>query len=177
MTNKELEHFFLGYGWKPYFVAGDDSHKLHEEMAKVMDKVIKDIKKIGQTGEGNYPMIVLTTPKGWTGPKEVDGKKMEGSFRAHQVPIPITRENPENLGLLEKWLKSYHPEELFDEKGKLIKELKELCPTPSKCMGASSYANGGLLLKDIKTPNWEDYTLDIKHHGEIVAQDTMELGK
>ena len=177
MTNKELEHFFLGYGWKPYFVAGDDSHKLHEEMAKVMDKVIKDIKKIGQTGEGNYPMIVLTTPKGWTGPKEVEDKKIEGSFRAHQVPIPIAIDDPHNLPLLEKWLKSYNVDELFDKNGRLVKRLRDLNPPLNKCMGASSYANGGLLLKEIKTPNWEDYALEIKHHGSIESQDTMTLGK
>ena len=177
MTNKELEHFFLGYGWKPYFVAGDDSHKLHEEMAKVMDKVIKDIKKIRQTGEGNYPMIVLTTPKGWTGPKEVEDKKIEGSFRAHQVPIPIAIDDPHNLPLLEKWLKSYNVDELFDKNGRLVKRLRDLNPPLNKCMGASSYANGGLLLKEIKTPNWEDYALEIKHHGSIESQDTMTLGK
>ena len=171
MTNKELEHFFLGYGWKPYFVAGDDSHKLHEEMAKVMDKVIKDIKKIGQTGEGNYPMIVLTNPK------EVEDKKIEGSFRAHQVPIPIAIDDPHNLPLLEKWLKSYNVDELFDKNGRLVKRLIDLNPPLNKCMGASSYANGGLLLKEIKTPNWEDYALEIKHHGSIESQDTMTLGK
>ena len=177
MTNKELEHFFLGYGWKPYFVAGDDSHKLHEEMAKVMDKVIKNIKKIRQTEEGNYPMIVLTTPKGWTGPKEVEDKKIEGSFRAHQVPIPIAIDDPHNLPLLEKWLKSYNVDELFDKNGRLVKRLRDLNPPLNKCMGASSYANGGLLLKEIKTPNWEDYALEIKHHGSIESQDTMTLGK
>ena len=177
MTNNELEHFFLGYGWKPYFVSGDDSHKLHEEMAKVMDKVIKEIKKIKQTGEGNYPMIVLTTPKGWTGPKEVEDKKIEGSFRSHQVPIPIAIDDPHNLPLLEKWLKSYNVDELFDKNGRLVKRLRDLNPPLNKCMGASSYANGGLLLKDIKTPNWEDYALEIKHHGSIESQDTMNLGK
>ena len=118
----------------------------------------------------------MTTPKGWTGPKEVAGKKMEGSFRAHQVPLPITRDNPENLKLLEKWLRSYHPEELFDEKGRLIPELRELCPTYSKCMGASNYANGGLLLKELKTPDWEKYAIEVKTPGCIVDQDTMELG-
>ncbi len=177
MTNNELEHFFLGYGWKPYFVSGDDSHKLHEEMAKVMDKVIKEIKRIKQTGEGNYPMIVLTTPKGWTGPKEVEDKKIEGSFRAHQVPIPIAIDDPHNLPLLEKWLKSYNVDELFDKNGRLVKRLRDLNPPLNKCMGASSYANGGLLLKDIKTPNWEDYALEIKHHGSIESQDTLNLGK
>ena len=140
MSNDELEDFFYGYGWKPYFVSGSD-------------------------------------PKGWTGPKEVDSKKIEGTFRAHQVPIPITHDHPENLKLLEKWLKSYNIDNLFDAKGRLIKELRDLCPTPTKCMGASSYANGGLLLKEIRTPDWEDYCLDIKKPGSIVKQDTMELGK
>ena len=176
MSEDELEDFFYGYGWKPYFVSGSDSMQMHEDMVKIMDRVIRDIQKIKEKGKGSYPMIVLTTPKGWTGPKEVEGKKIEGSFRAHQVPILVSCEHPENLKLLEKWLKSYHPEELFDEKGRLIKELRELCPTPSKCMGASSFANGGLLLKEIITPKWEEYTLDIKHPGERVAQDTIELG-
>ena len=176
MSSEELEDFFCSYGWKPYFVTGSDTLKMHEEMAKVMDKVVKDIEKIKTKGEGNYPMIVLTTPKGWTGPKEFESKKIEGTFRAHQVPISISRDNPDSLPLLEKWLKSYDISEFFDAKGKLIKELKELCPEYSKCMGASSYANGGTLLKEINTPNWEDYCLDIKKPGSIVAQDTMELG-
>ena len=176
MSEEEIEDFFYGYGWKPYFVTGHDIDKMNEEMAKTMDKVIKQIKKVREKGTGNYPVIILTTPKGWTGPKEIENKKMEGSFRSHQVPVPITRENSTNLQILEKWLKSYHPEELFDEKGKLIKELKELQPTPSKCMGQSPYANGGLLLKEIITPNWEDYCIDIKKPGQIIDQDTMELG-
>ena len=176
MSNEELEDFFYGYGWKPFFVSGSDTMKMHEEMAKTMDKVVKEIEKVRLRGEGHYPMIVLTTPKGWTGPKEYNELKIEGSFRAHQVPIPITREHPENLALLEKWLKSYKVDELFDEKGKLIKELKSLCPPIGKCMGASSYANGGLLLKDIVTPDWENYCLDIKSPGSVIAQDTMELG-
>ena len=177
MSQEELEDFFYGYGWKPFFVTGSDPLKMHEEMAKVMDKVLLEIEKVRSRGDGMYPVIILTTPKGWTGPKEYDEKKIEGSFRAHQVPIPITRDNPENLGLIEKWLKSYKVDNLFDEKGKLIKELKDLCPSPTKCMGASSYANGGLLLKDLKVPDWEEYCLDIKKPGEIVDQDTMELGK
>ena len=142
-----------------------------------MDKVIKEIKKVRSTGKGNYPMIVLTTPKGWTGPKTVDDKKIEGSFRAHQVPITITRDNPTNLGLIEKWLKSYKVDDLFDEEGKLVKELKALCPPLSLCMGNSSYANGGLLLKELNVPNWEEYCLDVKKPGSIIAQDTMELGR
>ena len=177
MSNDELEDFFYGYGWKPYFVSGSNSIKLHEDMAKVMDKVIKDIKKIKSSGKGNYPMIVLTTPKGWTGPKSYGNNKIEGSFRAHQVPIPITRNNPENLKLIEKWLKSYKIDDCFDEKGKLVKRLKDLCPPMSLCMGNSSFANGGLLLKDLEVPNWEDYCIDIKYPGSVINHDTMELGK
>lgn len=176
MNEEEIEDFFYAHGWKPYFVTGREPVKMHEVMAQVMEKVHKDIFHYKKNGKSRLPVIVLTTPKGWTGPREVLGKKIEGSFRAHQVPIVVSREHPENLKLLEKWLLSYHPEELFDANGRLNRELRDLCPTPSKCMGASSYANGGLLLKDIITPNWEDYALDIKNPGEKVAQDTMELG-
>ena len=176
MSEEELEDLFYGYGWKPYFVTGSNTIKMHELMSRTMDKIVKDIKKIKETGKGKYPMLILTTPKGWTGPKEVDGKKIEDSFRAHQVPISIDREHPENLKLLEKWLKSYHPEELFDASGKLHKYLKDLCPTPAKCMGASSYANGGLLLKEIITPNWQDYALQIEKPGCIESEDTRNLG-
>lgn len=177
MTIEELTNFFKGMSYKPYFVTGSNTLKMHNDMANTLDKVIRDIKKIKKTNKGNYPLIVVTTPKGWTGPKVVDGKKIEASFRSHQVPLPITKEDPSNLKLLEKWLKSYHPEELFDEKGQLIKELKELCPPLDKCMGANPHANGGVLLKEIKTPNWEDYALNIKKKGNVIAQDTLELGR
>ena len=176
MSEEDIEDFFYAHGWKPYFVTGSDAMKMHEKMADVLDRVVKDITRYRKTGKGEVPMIVLTTPKGWTGPKEVASKKIEGSFRAHQVPITISRDDPSNLKLLEKWLMSYHPEELFDANGKLNKELRELCPPPAKCMGASQYANGGLLLKDIITPNWENYTLELESPGCRVAQDTMELG-
>ena len=177
MSEEEMEDFFYGLSWKPYFVSGSDPMRMHEKMAETLDKVVKDIKKIKKTGVGNYPLIVLTTPKGWTGPKEIALKKIEGSFRAHQVPVAITRDNQENIKILEKWLLSYHPEELFDSNGRLVKELRDLCPTPSKCMGNSPYANGGLLLKDIITPNWQDYAVEVKAPGSIILQDTMELGK
>ncbi len=177
MSEEEMEDFFYGLSWKPYFVSGSDPMRMHEKMAETLDKVVKDIKKIKKTGVGNYPLIVLTTPKGWTGPKEIALKKIEGSFRAHQVPVAITRDNQENIKTLEKWLLSYHPEELFDSNGRLVKELRDLCPTPSKCMGNSPYANGGLLLKDIITPNWQDYAVEVKAPGSISLQDTMELGK
>lgn len=176
MSEENIEDFFYAHGWKPYFVTGSEPMKMHEKMANVLDKVVKDIARYKKNGKGELPVIVLTTPKGWTGPKEVDSKRIEGCFRAHQVPIVITRENPENLKLLEKWLMSYHPEELFDKDGRLNKELRDLCPHVSKCMGASQYANGGFLLKDIITPNWENYTLEIEAPGCRIAQDTMELG-
>ena len=111
MTETEIDNFFYGYGWKPYFVTGSDSKKLHDVMNKALERAVKDIERIKKTGKGDYPMIVLTTPKGWTGPKEVNGKKVEGSFRAHQVPIVIDKNNQDTLKQLEKWLKSYHPEE------------------------------------------------------------------
>lgn len=177
MSEEEMEDFFYGLSWKPYFVSGSDPMRMHEKMAEILDKVVKDIKKIKKTGVGNYPVIVLTTPKGWTGPKEIALKKIEGSFRSHQVPVAITRDKQENIKILEKWLLSYHPEELFDSNGRLVKELRDLCPTPSKCMGNSPYANGGLLLKDIITPNWQDYAVEVKEPGSIILQDTMELGK
>lgn len=178
MTEDEMEDFFYGHGWKPYFVSGKDPLKMHEEMAKTLDKVIKEIQNIKgrATVDHEWPMIVLTTPKGWTGPKEIEEHQVEGSFRAHQIPITITRDNPMNIPLLETWLKSYHPEELFDEKGRVIKEIKDLVPTPSKCMGNSDYANGGLMLKELITPNWENYTVSVPTPGSIDKQDMIELG-
>lgn len=178
MSEEEMEDFFYGHGWKPYFVSGTDSQKLHEEMAKTLDKIVKEIDNIKEkaTIDHEWPMIVLTTPKGWTGPKEFEKHQVEGSFRSHQIPISITRDNPMNLPLLEKWLKSYHPEELFDEKGRILKEIKELTPTPSKCMGKSDYANGGLLLKEIVTPNWQNYAVEVSSPGNIDKQDMIELG-
>ena len=178
MTEDEMEDFFYGHGWKPYFVSGQDPLKMHEEMAKTLDKVIKEIQNIkGQaTVDHEWPMIVLTTPKGWTGPKEIEEHQVEGSFRAHQIPITITRDNPMNIPLLEAWLKSYHPEELFDEKGRVLKEIKELVPTPSKCMGNSDYANGGVMLKELITPNWENYTVQVPTPGSVDKQDMIELG-
>ena len=177
MTDEEINNFFSGCGYKVYHVSGSEPLKMHEEMAKTLELVLRDIAKVKSGRESKYPMIVLTTPKGWTGPKQVDRKQIEGSFRSHQVPIAIDNEHIDNIALLEKWLKSYHPEELFDSKGRLIKELREITPSPSKCMGASLYANGGHLLKEIITPNWEDYAIDIPKPGTILNQDTMDLGK
>ena len=177
MTNDEINNFFSGCGYKVYHVSGSEPLKMHEEMARTLELVLRDIAKVKSGRESKYPMIILTTPKGWTGPKQVEKKQIEGSFRSHQVPIAIDNEHIDNIALLEKWLKSYHPEELFDSKGRLIKELREIIPSPSKCMGASLYANGGHLLKEIVTPNWEDYAIDIPKPGTILNQDTMDLGK
>lgn len=177
MTNDEINNFFSGCGYKVYHVSGSEPLKMHEEMARTLELVLRDIAKVKSRRESKYPMIILTTPKGWTGPKQVERKQIEGSFRSHQVPIAIDNEHIDNIALLEKWLKSYHPEELFDSKGRLIKELREIIPSPSKCMGASLYANGGHLLKEIITPNWEDYAIDIPEPGTILNQDTMDLGK
>ena len=177
MTNDEINNFFCGCGYKVYHVSGSEPLKMHEEMARTLELVLRDIAKVKSGRESKYPMIILTTPKGWTGPKQVERKQIEGSFRSHQVPIAIDNEHIDNIALLEKWLKSYHPEELFDSKGRLIKELREITPSPSKCMGASLYANGGQLLKEIITPNWEDYAIDIPKPGTILNQDTMDLGK
>ena len=177
MTNDEINNFFSGCGYKVYHVSGSEPLKMHEEMARTLELVLRDIAKVKSGRESKYPMIILTTPKGWTGPKQVERKQIEGSFRSHQIPIAIDNEHIDNIALLEKWLKSYHPEELFDSKGRLIKELREIIPSPSKCMGASLYANGGHLLKEIITPNWEDYAIDIPKPGTILNQDTMDLGK
>ena len=176
MSEDDIEAFFNSLGWKPYFVTGSNQKKMHIDMAKTMDKIVSDIRRIKRTGKGYYPVLILTTPKGWTGPKEIENKKIEGSFRAHQVPVVISREDETNLELLEKWLKSYKIDDLFDEKGRLIKELRDLNPPLDKCMGNQDIANGGLVLKDLITPSWEEYALDIKKPGEIVTQDTMNLG-
>ena len=179
MSELELEEFFFGCGYKVYFVTGSDPFTMHDKMARALEYVVGDIVKI-KTNKTNakikYPMIILTTPKGWTGPKQVNGKTIEGSFRSHQVPIQVDNLNVSNISLLEKWLKSYHPEELFDEKGRLVKRLKALVPTPNRSMGASLYANGGALLKELEVPNWEHYGVKVPSPGSIIRQDTIELG-
>lgn len=176
MTPTEINDFFSGCGYKTYHVSGDDSLKLHEVMAKALDDAIKDFAKIRRGDNIKYPIIVLSTPKGWTGPKMVENKRVENSFRAHQVPVAVDNTHIDNLAILEKWLRSYKPEELFDDDGKLIKRLKDLAPSPSKCMGSSPFANGGLLLKELITPDWEKYALNIETPGTVIAQDTLELG-
>ena len=183
VDKKELNDYFKGLGWHPYYVEGDDPIQMHEIMAEVLELVIREIKDIKSSYKDmNYenikwPMIVFRTPKGWTGPKEFDRKKIEGTFRAHQVPIPIDRDNIETLNLLEAWLKSYHPEELFDESGKLRSDLKSLAPVGNRRMGANPNANGGLLLKDLRLPDFRNYAVTVNVPGTVIKQDMMELGK
>ena len=175
MSEQELKFYFVGCGYMPYFVSGDDPMKMHELMAQTMDKVVKDIKRIKEKKMDKiyYPMIILRTPKGWTGPKFVDDKKIEGTFRAHQVPISMEKEH--HLTLLESWLRSYHPEELFDEFGTLKQEIKDILPKGARRMGANPNTNGGILLKNLKLPDFKDYAVKFDKPGEVKTQDMLEL--
>ncbi|MFT5904435.1 MAG: xylulose-5-phosphate/fructose-6-phosphate phosphoketolase [Cryomorphaceae bacterium] len=180
---EELDQFFSGNGWTPYYVEGDDPELMHEAMAATLDKVTKEIKRIqhdarvsGQTTRPRWPMIVLKSPKGWTGPKLVDGVQIEGTFRAHQVPLSDPATHPEHLKLLEEWLLSYRPDELFDAQGKLKPELAELAPVGDRRMGANPNANGGLLLQDLIMPDFRDYAVDVPSPGSVCAADAHELG-
>jgi xylulose-5-phosphate/fructose-6-phosphate phosphoketolase len=156
MTDEELRHLFVGYGYNPHFVEGDDPRIMHPLMAATLDTVFDEIRGIqanarnnGSTSRPVWPMIVMRTPKGWTGPKVVDGNPVEGTWRSHQVPLSDLSSKPDRIRLLEEWMKSYRPQELFDADGKLILELAELAPTGSQRMGASPHANDGLMLKDL----------------------------
>jgi xylulose-5-phosphate/fructose-6-phosphate phosphoketolase len=185
IPREQLESLMIGYGWKPYFVEGDDPAKMHPEMAATLDRALADIKEIQSTArkagkfEGTpvWPMIVMQTPKGWTGPKVVDGQQVEGTFRAHQVPLSDPANNPAHLKQLEKWLKSYQPADLFDANGTLKPELQELAPKGTRRMGANPRANGGLLLQDLRLPDYRDYGVEVPKPGEATAEDTRVLGK
>ena len=189
ITREELEQLLRGYGWTPYFVEGHEPQLMHEAMAATLDTVVEQIRNIqreararDQSGNSlvrpRWPMIVLNSPKGWTGPKMVDGKQIEGTFRAHQVPISISPTTPpEHLQLLEDWLKSYKPEELFDSSGHLKAELAALAPTGARRMGANPHANGGLLLRDLQMPNYRDYAVDVPAPGVGGIGDTHILGR
>jgi xylulose-5-phosphate/fructose-6-phosphate phosphoketolase len=183
LPHHELESLFRGYGYKPYFVEGADPEVMHQLMASTLDTAIADIKSIQQEARSNgytqrpqWPMIILRSPKGWTGPKEVDGKKTEGSWRSHQVPFAEMASNPEHVKLLEAWMKSYQPEELFDTNGKLMPELAELAPKGERRMGANPHANGGLLLKDLKMPDFRNYAVAVTAPGTEMAESTRILG-
>ena len=183
ISEKELISYFEGMGYHPYIVSGSKVSDMHKLMAEAMDKVILEIKtiqskaKLSNNSKRPYwPMIILKTPKGWTGIKEYNGLKIEGSFRSHQVPINVSDANPDNLKLLEKWLKSYKVDDLFDENGRVIKEIRDFVPKKDKRMSSSKYANGGLLLKDLKLPDYKDYAVKFDGHGTVVASDMLNLG-
>jgi len=183
ISHEELESLFRGYGYKPYFVEGSDPEQMHQLMAATLDAAIQDIKNIQrearETGVANrpfWPMIVLRSPKGWTGPASIDGKKTENFWRSHQVPLSGMHGNPQHMELLEKWLRSYKPEELFDEKGKLIPELKELAPVGHRRMSANPLTNGGLVRKDLKMPDFRKYEVPVPKPGTVEAENTKPLG-
>jgi xylulose-5-phosphate/fructose-6-phosphate phosphoketolase len=180
---EELKELFLGYGYHPYFVEEGDSDEVHQIMAGTLDTIIEEIMQIQTTArtEGfkkrpQWPMIILLTPKGWTGPKEVDGLPVEGTFRAHQVPLSELATKPKHLKMLEQWMKSYKPEELFDESGKLIPELAELAPKGERRMGANPHANGGILLRDLRMPDFRDYAVAVPQPGTVVTEATRIMG-
>jgi xylulose-5-phosphate/fructose-6-phosphate phosphoketolase len=182
--NEELTQYLRGCGYEPYFIEGDDPPRMHQLMAATLDTVIGRIRHIQATarsdgvhGRPRWPMIVLRTPKGWTGPKMVDGEQVEGTFRAHQVPLTQVRTNPAHLRLLEQWLQSYRPEELFDAGGALRRELAELAPEGARRMGAIPNANGGLLLKDLALPDFRGYAVEVPRPGAVDAEDTRVLGR
>jgi xylulose-5-phosphate/fructose-6-phosphate phosphoketolase len=181
---EELEMLLRGYGYTPYFVEGHEPETMHRLMAETLDQVVAEIRRIqsdarqnGVTERPRWPMIVLETPKGWTGPKEVDGVPVEGTYRAHQVPLSEPTEHPEHLKILEAWMRSYRPEELFDESGRLIPELRELAPRGVRRMGANPHANGGLLLRDLRLPEFSDYAIDVPRPGNVMGEDARTLGK
>jgi xylulose-5-phosphate/fructose-6-phosphate phosphoketolase len=184
ISKDELTRLLTGYGHKPYFVEGEDPAQVHQLMAGAMDSAIEEIRSIqnknrdrGFSVRPEWPMIVLRTPKGWTGPKEVDHQKVEGTFRSHQVPLAACDSNPEHLRQLETWMRSYRPEELFDASGRLIPELAELAPKGDRRMGASPHANGGLLLRDLHMPDFRTYAVDVPQPGGVSSEATRVLGK
>jgi xylulose-5-phosphate/fructose-6-phosphate phosphoketolase len=184
IDESELVELMRGYGWEPYFVSGDDPAEMHQLMAGTLDNVLTRIADIqasarrnGQWTRPRWPMIVLRSPKGWTGPKTVDGKQTEGSFRSHQVPLAGLADNPKHLRQLEEWLRSYRPEELFDERGALRPELAELAPVGQRRMSDNSHANGGLLLRDLVMPDFRDYAVRVDKPGAVDGEATRVLGQ
>ncbi len=184
ISHEELESLFVGYGYKPYFVEGSEPEAMHPLMAQTLDTVIGEIKAIqyeartsGVAKRPRWPMIILRTPKGWTGPKEVDGQKTENYWRSHQVPLSEMATKPGHLRLLEQWMKSYEPEELFDEDGKLLPELAELAPRAKRRMGDNPIANGGVLRRDLRMPDFRAYAVDVSKPGTAEAEATRVMGK
>lgn len=184
ISRDELEALFRGYGYTPYFVEGDDPMEMHQLMAATLDTIVADIQHIQRDARTNgfkqrprWPMVILRSPKGWTGPKVVDGKPVEGTFRAHQVPVAEFATKPMHLKILEQWMKSYRPEELFDQNGRLIPELAELAPKGERRMGANPHANGGMLLRDLRMPDFRDYAVKVTKPGVVEAEATRVQGQ
>ena len=183
ISHSELERLFQGYGWTPHFVEGDDPRKMHEQMAETLDTVTRKIQAIKNHARTHktderplWPMIILRTPKGWTGPKEVDGYAVEDNFRSHQVPFLVDEDHPENLKHLEQWLQSYRPKELFDEFGRLLPELAELAPKGKRRMGANPHANGGELMRELVLPEFRDYAVEVTHPSMGGVGNTHAMG-
>jgi len=183
ISHDELEKLFIGYGYEPYFVEGDEPDSMHQKMAETMDVIISKIKTIwheartqGNPTRPRWPMVILRSPKGWTGPKEVDGLKTEGHWRSHQVPLSELDKKPDHITILENWMKSYKPEELFDAHGKLLPEIASLAPKGEKRMGANPHTNGGALLTPLNLPDFKNYAVDVKEHGQTIAESTRVLG-
>ena len=183
LPHDELESLFVGYGYKVYFVEGDDPAEMHQKMAAAMDAVIAEIQAIQTDARANgfhkrraWPMIILRSPKGWTGPKFLDGKPVEGTFRAHQVPLGDVRTRPDELRMLEEWMRSYRPEELFDKEGRFLAEYAALSPEGEMRMGANPHANGGLLRKELALPDFTDYAVDVPKPGDVVAEGARIMG-
>jgi xylulose-5-phosphate/fructose-6-phosphate phosphoketolase len=184
LSPEELENLMIGFGHKPFFVEGDDPETMHEKMWETLEAVYAEIAEIKRLSRENeqferpfYPLIVLRTPKGWTGPETVDGERVEGTFRSHQVPLAGLAENPEHLEMLEEWLKSYKPEELFDKNGTLVPELKELAPQGEKRIGKNPHSNGGKLLVDLKMPDFRDYAVKVEKPARSFAEATRVIGE
>lgn len=183
-SDDDLRQLFSGYGYEPFFVSGNEPEKMHRQMAQTLDQVLDNIRRYQQQARSGdeaqaiprWPMIILRSPKGWTGPQTVDGKKVEGFWRAHQVPVASCRENDEHRQILETWMRSYHPEDLFDEQGRLKPELRALAPEGDKRMGATPYANGGRLRRELQTPAISDYAVEVTTRGEPEVQSTEVLG-
>src|SRR6185437_9158375 len=184
ITPEELHSLFVGFGWSPILVEGDDPWLMHQKMAAAVESCVDQIRSIQEQARRNrkpdrprWPMIILRTPKGWSAPEELNGHKLEGSWRAHQIPIPDVSENPEHLKVLEDWMRRYKPEELFDVNGKLVPELKELAPAGDRRMSANPHANGGLLRKPLLLPDFRRYATPITEPGASLALPTYILGE
>ncbi|MCE7917557.1 MAG: phosphoketolase family protein, partial [Nitrosomonas sp. PRO5] len=183
ISREELEQLFQGYGYQPYIVEGEDPLTMHQLMAGTLDQVLAEIRSIqtrarldGVTQYPRWPMIILRTPKGWTGPATVDGLKTEGSWRSHQVPLSELAKKPEHIQQLEAWLRSYRPEELFDTQGRLVEPLQTLAPLGNRRMGANPHANGGSLMKQLRMPDFRKYAVEIVQPGQIEAESTRIMG-